>query len=88
MSVAYKIAFTVPDGYDPSRLLRGLPSPISRPKMEEIYNYSVLCDGFYFIDRLVDAGTSALAFRQFMDEALAVSGSVQVIYTQPIQQGE
>ena len=73
----YIIEWTQPDGYDPSNILRQLPSPIA-PGMREIYNYSVRPEGFYLIDRHVDAAISGYAMKLFIDEALAHVDSVVV----------
>jgi hypothetical protein len=77
MGMEYKIEWDMPDGYDPSAVLRKLPSPISR-QMTEIYNYKVEKDGFYFIDNLVDQGVAGHAMKRFIDEALAHSDSVRI----------
>lgn len=78
MGIEYKIRFVVPVDYDPSALFQKLPSPIERPQMQEIYNYRIEADGFYFIDHLVNKDTAAVAFKRFVDEALAQSESVQI----------
>lgn len=76
-SSEYIIEWDQPDGYDPSGVLRQLPSPISRD-MREIYNYSVKPEGFYLIDRHVDAAVSGHAMKLFVDEALDHTDSVTV----------
>ena len=78
MGIEYKIKFAVPNDYNPAALFRKLPSPIDRPAMAEIYNYSIKADGFYFIDRLVNPAVAAVALRSFLDEALRLAGSVEV----------
>ena len=60
MKVEYKIKIDMPDGFDPTGVLKKLPSPIS-PEMTEIYNYPVEKYGFYFIDNHVDQKTSGHA---------------------------
>jgi hypothetical protein len=78
MGIEYKIQFIVPESYDPSLLLQGLPSPVAREEMAEIYNYAIEPDGFYFIDHLVDKHTSSIALRTFIDAALSVSESIRI----------
>jgi hypothetical protein len=78
MGIEYKIQFIVPESYDPSSLLQGLPSPVAQKKMLEIYNYAIEPDGFYFIDHLVDKQTSSVALRAFIDAALSVSESIRI----------
>lgn len=73
----YMIEWTPPDGYDPSGVLRRLPSPISRG-MQEIYNYSVRPNGFYLIDRGIDPAVAGHAIKLFIDEALEHSKNVTV----------
>lgn len=46
--------------------------------MLEIYNYAIEADGFYFVDHLVDANMASLALRQFIDEALRISPTIEV----------
>ena len=46
--------------------------------MREIYNYSVKPEGFYLIDRHVDAAVSGHAMKLFVDEALNHTDSVAV----------
>ena len=48
------------------------------PGLREIYNYSVLDDGFYFVDHLVDPKTAGMAFKLFVDEALSHSQEVTI----------
>ena len=79
MGIEYKIKFKVPDGYDASKLFNLLPPPFEREKMVEINNYAIVSDGFYFIDHLVNVSIASLAFRRFIDEALLVSRTVEII---------
>jgi hypothetical protein len=79
MGLEYKIQFNVPENYDPTALLKRLPSPIQRPTMAEIYNYKIERDGFYFIDHLVNDSVASVAFRQFINEALSLSEKVEVL---------
>ena len=72
MGKEYKIKFVVPEDYDPSNVLRKLPSPISS-EMTEIYNYSVEEDGFYFLDNLVDQSVAGYALKLLIDESLCYS---------------
>lgn len=73
----YIIEWTQPAGYDPSGVLRRLPSPISRD-MREIYNYSVKPEGFYLIDRHVQPAAAGHAMKLFVDEALSHTDAVTV----------
>jgi hypothetical protein len=73
----YLIEWTQPDGYDPSGVLSRLPSPVSRD-MREIHNYSVKPEGFYLIDRSVDAAVSGHAMKLLVEEALTHVDSVAV----------
>ena len=77
MKVEYKIKCVIPNDYDPSEVLRKLPSPISS-NMTEIYNYSVEPYGFYFLDNLVDQKTAGHAMKLFIDECFKHSGSVEI----------
>jgi len=77
MGQEYKIRWNPPEGYDPSSVLRKLPSPISR-EMTEIYNYSVEEDGFYFLDNLVDQPVAGYAMKIFVDEALRFSSQISI----------
>ncbi|UTY58953.1 hypothetical protein [Massilia sp. erpn] len=79
MGIEYKIKFAVPGDFNPSALLKKLPSPIDRSSMVEIYNYALEPDGFYFIDHLVSRDVASVALRLFIDEALVYSPSVQII---------
>ena len=77
MGIEYRIIWQVPEGYNPSSVLRRLPSPIS-PEMTEIYNYSVEDDGFYFLDNLVDPTISGYAMKLLIEEALKHSDEVTI----------
>jgi hypothetical protein len=77
MKVEYKIKFEMPKDYDPSEVLKNLPSPIS-PKMTEIYNFSVESYGFYFLDNLVDQKVAGQAMKLFIDDCLKYSNSVEI----------
>ena len=77
MGQEYKIKWSPQKDYDPSSLLRKLPSPISS-EMTEIYNYSVEEDGFYFLDNLVDQHVAGYAMKLFVDEALRFSDEIYV----------
>ena len=79
MGLEYKIKCTIPAGYDPAVLLRKLPSPINPSPMAEIYNYWIEEDGFHFVDNLVNEGVAAIAFKRFVNEALRLSDSVEII---------
>ena len=78
MGVEYKIKFVVPVDFNPSVLFENLPSPIAPKRIEEIYNYTIEPDGFYFVDRLVNRNVASIALREFIDEALAHASSVQI----------
>ena len=73
----YMIEWNQPEGYDPSGVLRQLPSPISRD-MREIYNYSVKSEGFYLIDRHVKPSVAGYAMKLLVDEALSHTEEVTV----------
>ncbi len=77
MKMEYKITWQMPEEYDPSTVLRKLPSPIST-RMAEIYNYSVKKDGFYFLDNLIDQSVAGHAMKLFVDEALAHTDEVNI----------
>ena len=79
MGREYKIKFVVPVSYEPAGLFRRLPSPIDRRTGAEIYNYAIEADGFYFVDHLVDREVAAVALRNFLDEALGLAHSVEVV---------
>ena len=79
MGIEYKIRFAVPPDYNPGPLFQKLPSPIHRRAMAEIYNYAIEADGFYFVDHLVDRGVAAVALRSFLDEALRLVPSVEIV---------
>ena len=76
-STEYMIEWQQPEGYDPSRILEKLPSPISRD-MREIYNYSVKLEGFYLIDHDIDSSVAGHAMKLFVDEALSFTNAVVV----------
>jgi len=76
-STEYMIEWKKPDGYDPSGVLRKLPSPISR-EMTEIYNYAVKPEGFYLIDRHVKSTVAGHVLKLFVDEALSHTDAVTV----------
>jgi len=78
MGREYKITCTPLRDSELSQLLRKLPSPIQRPQMWEIYNYSVEDDGYYFIDHLIDRSTAASALLIFLDAALSTDQSVTI----------
>lgn len=78
MGIEYKVVWSQPEHYDPRAVLHRLPSPISESH-DEIYNYSVETYGFYFVDHLVDKHVASVAFRIFIDEALAHARSVEVL---------
>jgi hypothetical protein len=78
MGIEYRIQFQVPSNYSPQGLFKKLPSPIHRESMQEIYNYRIERDGFYFLDSLVDRAVASIAFRLFVDEALSHAESVQI----------
>lgn len=73
----YLIRWVQPKGYDPSAVLRKLPSPVSR-HMTEIYNFAVRPDGFYLIDRKVDVQVAGNAMKLFIDEALSHTDQVVI----------
>ncbi len=73
----YMIVWRKPDGYDPTRVLKRLPSPISKD-MREIYNYAVKPEGFYIVDRHVDCAVAGHAMKIFLDEALSHTNSVNI----------
>ena len=77
MDLEYMVRWKPPKGFDPSPVLRSLPSPIA-PGLREIYNYSVKKDGFYFVDRQVDPRTAGEALKLFIDEALRHTSDVVV----------
>lgn len=78
MGREYKITCTPLRDSALSQLLRKLPSPIQRPQMLEIYNYSVMEDGYYFVDHLVDRTTASTALLVFIDGALSSDQSVTI----------
>lgn len=70
MELEYKITCQGVSREKLSAGLKGLPSPISRPEMREIYNYRIEDDGYYFIDRGIRPATAAVAIRHLVDFAL------------------
>ena len=76
-STEYMIEWQQPEGYDPSRILDKLPSPLSRD-IREIYNYSVKLEGFYLIDHDIDSSVAGHAMKLFVDEALSFTNAVVV----------
>lgn len=79
MGREYKIKFAVPVDYEPVSLFRRLPSPIDAKTMVKVYDYAIERDGFYFVDHLVNRGVAAVALQKFLDEALGLADSVEVI---------
>ena len=77
MGMKYKIEWKMPKDYDPASVLHQLPSPIS-PQMTEIYNYSVMKDGFSLLDNLVDQSVAGHAMKLFVDEALKYTEKVNI----------
>ena len=77
MKNEYKIEWKVPAGFDPSEMLRKLPSPIGK-QMKEIYNYSVEGYGFRFIENHIDKLVSANALGIMVDEALRHATEVRI----------
>ncbi|MGV3740707.1 MAG: hypothetical protein ACO1NO_00165 [Burkholderiaceae bacterium] len=47
--------------------------------MNEIYNYKICKDGFYFIGQLVNEEVTSVAFKRFVNEALCYSRSVEIV---------
>jgi hypothetical protein len=68
------------------RLLDGLPSPINRKPLREIYNYRIEDKFMYFVDRGVDSRIAGEAFMRFVDAALQ-SGSAVTITNAKAQPG-
>ncbi len=68
----------MPDKTALAAMFRGLPSPIHRAPLAEIYNYKVEAEGFYFIDHLVDTKTASVAFRLFIDAALLANQTIEI----------
>ena len=77
MSNRYLILWDVPDGYDPSSILRRLPSPIASGP-HETYNYGVRSDGFQIVDNDVDPAAVGIALRLLLDEALSYTDEASV----------
>ncbi len=73
----YKIIWKQPAGYNPSKILQQLPSPISRD-MKEIYNYSIEDDSFIIKDRNIDPDIVGSVFKLFIDEALNYTDSIEI----------
>jgi hypothetical protein len=78
MGIEYKIRCSLSAQYDPSNFFARLPSPIKHSLMQEIYNYAIEPDGFYFVDHLVDKEIASVALRLFIDEALSQSKNVEI----------
>ena len=78
MGREYKILCRPAEGEALQRLLQKLPPPFRRPQMQEIYNFRVEEDGYYFIDHLVDRGTAASGLQIFLDAALSTDDRVTV----------
>jgi hypothetical protein len=78
MGREYKITCTPLPDAALSQMLRKLPAPIKRPQMQEIYNYRVEDDGYYFVDHLVDRSTAASALLIFLDAALSTDHSITI----------
>ncbi len=78
MGYEYKIKCAPLKGALLANLLRKLPSPIARPKLQEIYNYRVEEDGYYLVDHLVNRPVAAQALQIFIDAALSSSDLVSI----------
>lgn len=78
MGREYKIKFSVPGNYNPTALLRKLPSPIHSDTMGGSYHYEIEPDGFYFIDHLLDRTVAAVALQCLLDEALGLTDTVEL----------
>ncbi|MBD3393070.1 MAG: hypothetical protein GF410_13715 [Chitinivibrionales bacterium] len=74
----YRIEVPLPEGYN-GEFLNDAPSPIYRPRMEEIYNFRIESWGFYFIDRGVHDEVASYALKMFIDEALRLSDHIEII---------
>jgi hypothetical protein len=79
MSREYKILCKPVEGEELYTLLHGLPPPFHRPQMQELFNYSVDDDGYYFIDHLIDRSVAAVGLQMFLDAALSTDGIVTVL---------
>lgn len=79
MDIKYRITCAGVPRERLSAALRGLPSPISRPEMQEIYNYRVEDDGYYFVDRGICPAIAATAMKHLVDAALAAGAERVVI---------
>jgi len=69
MKKQYLIEWEIPENYNPAKVLNRLPSPISSD-IQEIYNYCIKPNGFYFLDNGIESEVAGDAFKMFMDEAL------------------
>jgi len=78
MEREYKIRCAPLTGAELTAMMRQLPSPISRPEMREIYNYRIDADGYYLVDRGVDARVAAVALKLFVDAALSKASTAQI----------
>ncbi|MBK1884035.1 hypothetical protein JIN85_16570 [Luteolibacter pohnpeiensis] len=78
MGREYKIKCAPFKDSDLANLLHKLPSPIARPKLQEIYNYRIDNDGYYLIDHFVNRSVAAQALQLFLDAALSSSDSVSI----------
>ncbi len=78
MGREYKISCTPLCGSELAEMFRKLPSPISRAKMVEVYNYRIEPDGYYFNDLLVDQVVASKALKVFVDAALSRSESISI----------
>jgi hypothetical protein len=76
-SVEYMIEWPIPEGYDSTKVLTSLPSPISRD-MREIYNYCIKPNGFWVVDRQVNSTVFRKAMWLFLAEALSHTDAVTV----------
>ena len=47
--------------------------------MQELYNYRVEDDGYYFVDHLIDRAVAATALQIFLDAAMSTAESVTII---------
>ena len=79
MGREYKIHCTPLTGDALANVLKKLPSPILRPELREIYNFSVEKDGYYLVDHLTDRATAASALQIFVDAALSTDQTVSIV---------
>lgn len=79
MGREYKILCKPADGAALQNLLRRLPPPFHRPQMQELYNYRVDDDGYYFVDHLIDRSVAAAGLLVFLDAALSTCQTVTII---------